>query len=56
MFDGSPAYASLRNTDSKIIIIDLNLHARFSYSNKFYMDFGNYSWSPKNISVYVRNS
>lgn len=56
-FDGSPSYASFTVSDTNdVIIIDIVCHKVFTYSNNFYIDFGNTGWRAKDIRFYTYNS
>ena len=57
LFDGTPSYCHLSNlTKDDVIIVDITLHAYFSWNNKFYIDYGNGGWAPANLKLYVLNS
>lgn len=56
MFDGTPSYAMISTTGAFTAVIDMTLHKTFTYSNKFYIDFGASGWRAKSIAVYVMNS
>ena len=57
LFDGSPSYCGFTNlTRSDVIVIDINLHRSFAWNTKFYIDYGNSGWAPKNFKLYVMNS
>ena len=56
LFDGSPSYVDLSRLDNQTcVVIDMDLGRGYSWSNKFYIDFGNNNWAPENLKLYVRN-
>ena len=56
VFDTTPSYTMFKpsSTDSTVVI-DLNLHKKFSYSNRVYIDFGTTNWVAKSVAFYVMN-
>ena len=56
VFDGSPSYWTINNTNINKITIELTLHKTFTYSNVFYIDFGASNWRAKSIKVEVINT
>ena len=56
MFDCSPRYQGFSlDSTSTVLVIDIDCPTKFSYENKFYIDFGNNSWKANEIKVYVWN-
>lgn len=55
-FDGTSNYTYLNVVEDTTIVIDLTLHQKFYYANKFYIDFGNNWWKIDNIAIYAMDS
>lgn len=57
LFDCSPNYFGFKalSTTSDVVVVDITLPSKLSYSTFFYIDFGVGGWKAKDISVYVWN-
>ena len=55
-FDGSGSYVSVSSSTYSTLIITVNLHTQFTWTNTIYIDFGAAAWRAKSIKIEVINS
>lgn len=55
-FDCSPSYVNPNRAKTDKFVIDITCHKTFTYSNRFYIDFGSDSWRANAITILVMNS
>lgn len=56
MFDGTPSYWAINPSSITIIQMILTLQQVYTWTNRFYVDFGSVSWIAKYVKVEVMNS
>jgi len=55
-FDGSGSYVSVSSSTYSTLVITVNLHKVFPWTNTIYIDFGAAAWRAKSIKIEVMNS
>ena len=56
VFNGSPSYWYVNDSNVSTIVIELTLHRVFTWRNTVYIDFGSISWGARDIKLEVMNT